>query len=186
MQNMKIEYAKIIPDLYLEGKPALYPVVNEREIRAAAGIMFVLGFTTFLYTLLTSNYLFMYIIVPIFWLDFFLKTFFSANWSIFGFLGRIITRKQKPEYVGAIQKRFAWGIGLAMASIMLIFAVFLNVRGILPFSICAICLFFMWLESSCGICAGCSMYGMLIKHKIIKEPEYKPVCPGGVCSIDKK
>ena len=40
-------YGKIIPDLTIEGKPAPYPVVNEREIRAAAGIMFLIGVITF-------------------------------------------------------------------------------------------------------------------------------------------
>ena len=95
-----------------------------------------------------------------------------------------MVKNQEPEYVGAIQKRFAWGIGLALASIMLISAVFLGIRGPLPFTICTICLFFMWLESAFGICVGCSIYSYLIKKGLIKKPDIKPSCPGNVCSID--
>lgn len=160
-----------------------YPVVNERAVRATAGIMFLIGVITFAYTLQTRDYSLMYIVVPSFWLDFFLKTIFGPKYSIFGVLGRFMVANQKPEYVGAIQKRFAWGIGLFMASTMLIFAVGMGVRGMLPFSICLTCLFFMWMETAFGICVGCKIYGLLLKFKWIKEPEVRPSCPGGACVI---
>jgi hypothetical protein len=38
-------------------------------------------------------------------------------------LGSFMVKKQKPDYVGAIQKRFAWLIGLLMATAMLIVTV---------------------------------------------------------------
>lgn len=33
-----------IPNLMIHGKPAPYPVVNERAVRAGAGMLFALGF----------------------------------------------------------------------------------------------------------------------------------------------
>ena len=182
---MKIDYADIIPGLSIDGKPAPYPVVNERGVRAAAGIMFVLGFMVFSYTLATGDFRLVYFLVPLFWLDFFLKTVFRANWSIFGALGAWVVRRQRPEYVGAIQKRFAWSIGLFMASAMILLAFILGVRGPIPFLSCSICLFFMWMESSFGICVGCKIYQFLLARQIIPQPEHRPACPGGVCSVKK-
>ncbi len=183
---MFVDFAKVIPGLEIDGKPAPYPVVNERAIRATAGLMFVIGFSTFWHIRATGSYDLMYIVVPLFWLDFFLKTVFTPRWSIFGFFGRMFVRGQKPEYVGAIQKRFAWGIGLTLASVMMVVALGMSVRGWIPFAICMTCLFFMWLESACGICVGCKIYALLLKRGWVKTPEYRPACPGGVCSIDKK
>lgn len=177
-------YGTIIPGLQIDGKPAPYPVINERAVRATAGLMFAIGITTLISIIKTGDYTMLYVVVPLFWTDFFLKAVFSPSYSIFGFFGRKIVQNQKPEYVGVIQKRFAWSIGLTLASSMMIIAIGLGIRGTLPFSICLTCLTFMWLESAFGICVGCKIYGFLLNKKIMKQPEFKPACPGGACSIN--
>ncbi len=182
---MKKEYGEVIPGLQINGELAPYGVVNERSIRATAGLMFVIGFSVFAYIRATGDYTPMYFVVPMFWLDFLLKTIFSPKFSIFGFFGKLFVRSQKPEYVGAIQKRFAWGIGLFLSSIMMVVALGFQVKGIIPFSICMTCLFFMWLESACGICVGCNIYKFLQNRGIISKKKFQPACPGGVCSIRK-
>lgn len=179
-----MKYGKIIPNLKINGVDANYPVINEREVRGAAGIMFLIGIISFLIILFTKNFTLLYILVPIFWLDFFLKTVFQPHYSIFGYISGLIVKKQTPEYVGVIQKRFAWVIGLFLATLMLVFAVFFDVRGWFPISICSICLLMMWIESAFGICVGCKIYSFLIKKRIIKSPEIKPACAGNVCSIE--
>jgi hypothetical protein len=178
-------YGTLIPNLTINGEPAPYGVLNERAIRAGAGIMFASGLIAFIYTYLTRDFTFVNIIVPIFWLDFLLKVV-NPKFSFIGQLGELIVAKQKPEYVGAIQKRFAWSIGLILATVMLVFVVGLGFRGLLPFSICSICLLFMWMETSFGICIGCKMYNFLLNKKFIAQPEFKPACPGGACSIPIK
>ncbi|MBD3251543.1 DUF4395 family protein [Candidatus Uhrbacteria bacterium] len=183
---MKKQYGEVIPGLKIHGEDAPYGVVNEREIRAAAGTMFLFGILVFFYTLWSRDFTLMMILIPVFWLEFFLKTVFQPSYSLFGIFGRVFTSNQEPEYVGAIQKRFAWGIGLLLATIMVVGAVLGGVRGMLPFSICTLCLFLMWLESTMGICLGCKMYGMLIHLGWLKRPEIQPACPGGVCRLDAK
>ncbi|MCA9364274.1 MAG: DUF4395 domain-containing protein [Candidatus Moranbacteria bacterium] len=178
------KYGEVIPGLTIEGKPAPYGVVNEREVRAAAGTMFAIGFATFFVVFFTKNYVLLNVVVTFFWLDFFLKTVFAPRWSIFGFLGRLFVKGQRMEYVGAIQKRFAWSIGLFLASIMLVFVVGFGVFGWLPIVVCGTCLFFMWMESALGICVGCKIYGILVKKGVLPEPEHRPACPGGVCAVD--
>ncbi len=79
---MAIQYAKTIPNLEIDGKPAPYPVVNERSVRATAGVMFVIGCSAFWYIRVTGDYTPMMIVVPLFWLDFLLKAVFTPSWSI--------------------------------------------------------------------------------------------------------
>jgi hypothetical protein len=179
-------YGKIIPDLMIQGKPAPYAVVNERVIRGAAGLMFALGLGTFMYVFLTKDFTPVKILVPIFWLDFFLKSVFSPSASIFSWLAERVVHHLEPEYVGAIQKRFAWTLGLAMASVMMVVVFVLQLRGMVPFAICLTCLSLMFFESAFGICVGCRMYTWLTKKGWIKAPEIAPACPGGACSINKK
>lgn len=192
-------YGKIIPDLVIDGVPAPYGVVNEREIRAAAGIMLVLGLTAFFGVFYEKNVALAFWIVLAFWGDFVLKVFIGPEWSYFGRIGAWIVHRQKPEYVGAIQKRFAWSIGLALSSIVfiLIGKIFLFSNGtcgtsvfglspcFAPMLLCSLCLFFMWLESAAGICVGCQIYSWLLERGWIEKPTYRPACPGGVCSIEK-
>ena len=174
----------LVPNLVVNGELVEYGVVNERAVRATAGLMFLIGGFTFAYTFFTRDYSLMKFVVPLFWLDFLLKVI-NPKYSLFGIFGRWAVSGQRPEYVGAIQKRFAWSIGLILSSLMMIFAIGFGIRGVLPFSICSICLFFMWMETALGICVGCKIYNFLLVKKIIATPLVKPACPGGACSIKR-
>lgn len=176
-------YGTIIPNLQINGRPAPYGVVDEREVRAVAGLMFAIGISSMWLVVIGGFYNLLFIIVPLFFLEFLLKVVLSPNASLFRFMLLPLLKKQKPEYVGAIQKRFAWTIGLLMSGAMLILISF-QTTGIIPLTICGICLFFMWLESSVGVCVGCKIYGFLLKKKLIQEPEHRPACTGGVCEIE--
>lgn len=178
---MVMPYGRVIPDLVIHGEPAPYPVVNEREIRAAAGIMFALGILALTLVLFGGERRGIFLVLPVFWVDFLLKVI-QPHYSIFGQIGGFLVRKQRPDYVGAIQKRFAWGMGLAMASTVGIFLL-VGVRGTLPQVLCGMCLLFMWMESALGICVGCKIYGLLIRHQWLREPEVRPACPGGACVL---
>lgn len=190
-------YGKIIPDLIIDGVPAPYGVVNEREIRATAGIMLVLGLSAFYSVVYDKNVEFAFWVVLAFWIDFVLKVVIDQEWSYIGRISAWIVRRQKPEYVGAIQKRFAWSIGLILSSIVLVLIARINFFSgatcsatvlspcFVPMILCGICLFFMWLESAGGICVGCQIYSWLLKKGWIQEPIYRPACPGGVCSLEK-
>ncbi len=176
---------KIIPGLEINGNPAPYPVLNERAIRAGAGIMFVLGGTAFALAFLAQDFRLLKIVVVIFFIDFFTKVVLGPKFSMVSNLANFMVKNQKPEYVGAIQKRFAWSIALTMASLMILLLYVLEIHGPINLSVCLICLTFMWLETSVGICVGCKIYYGLIRLKIIKEPQFPPACPGGACPISK-
>ncbi len=180
------QFGEIIPNLQINGQLAPYPVLNERVVRAGAGIMFLLGIIAFFNALLIQNYFFLKIVVVIFFVDFVVKVLITPKFSPISFVAGLIVSQQKPEYVGAVQKRFAWSLGLLLSFFMIILMFVLNIKGMINLSVCLVCLSFMWLESTCGICVGCKIYYGLIKLGVITEPKIRPACPGGICQVPLK
>jgi len=178
------QYGKIIPGLTIHSKAALYPVLNERAIRAGAGIMFIVGLFAFFQAFYLDEFIFIKVFVSVFFFDFFMKVVVGTKFSPVSQLANLIVSKQAPEYVGAVQKRFAWSIGLFLSSIMIIMLFVLGVQGLPNLIVCGTCLSFMFLETSFGICVGCKIYNYLVGIKIISTSDYKPACPSNVCSIE--
>ena len=89
------------------------PVLNEREIRASAGILFLATFLSLMMIIFKSNFLPIKYVITFFLTDFAIRVFLSPKLSPTLIVGRLIVRNQVPEYVGAQQKKFAWIIGLS-------------------------------------------------------------------------
>jgi len=155
------------------------PVLNEREIRAASGILFVFALMSLLMILFKGDFMLAKYFVIIFFSDFVVRVFVSPRFSPALIIGRLIVSRQTPEYVGAAQKKFAWKIGISLAGIMLVLMVFLNSYSIVTGLICLICLIFLFFESAFGICLGCLFYGWFYKEKA----QY---CPGEICDLKNK
>lgn len=172
---------EIIPDLAINGNLAPYPVVNERAVRATAGLMLIVAVMAFSLAYFMSYFVPLKIVTPVFLADFIIRVFTGVSrFSPFGMLGTMLVRNQKPEWVGAAQKRFAWSIGIAVALFMTIITN-MNITGALPLSLCVMCISLMWMEATLGVCVGCVIYKWFVKHGVMKSPEYYPACPGGVC-----
>jgi hypothetical protein len=152
------------------------PVLNEREIRAAAGIMFLAITTSLVVILVTGNFLLIKYVVTIFLADFIIRVFISPKFSPLLIVGRLIVRNQTPEYVGARPKKFAWIIGVVLAATMFILLVVVNATSPITGIGCLLCLVFLFFETAFGICLGCKVYTMFHKNK----PQY---CPGEVCNV---
>ena len=150
------------------------PVLNEREIRAAAGILFVLMFAAISGAVLKGSFVLLKYAIAVFLPDMLVRVLVSPRWAPTLILGRLAVRNQVPEYVGAPQKRFAWIIGIALASVMFVLVNVLNTYGPISGIICLLCLIFLFAESAFGICIGCKIYPLVTG----KQPER---CPGEVC-----
>ena len=155
------------------------PVLNEREVRAAAGILFLFAFLAILLAILKGNFTLLKYFIISFLLDFIIRVFINPKYSPTLILGRLIVSRQNPEYVGAPQKKFAWVIGLVLAIIMFLLIVIVNSFSVITGLICLICLIFLFFESVFGICLGCLFYGWYYK----KKARY---CPGEVCDVKQK
>jgi len=155
------------------------PVLNEREIRAAAGILFLATFFSLMLIIFKNNFLPIKYVITIFFTDFLIRVFINPRFSPTLILGRLIVRNQNPEYVGARQKKFAWIIGVILSGTMFIFFIIVNAYSPITGIICLICLIFLFFESAFGICIGCKVYNLFYKEKA----QY---CPGEVCDRNAK
>jgi hypothetical protein len=152
------------------------PVLNEREVRAAAGILFFFALVSFMNSWLMGNFRLTQIFVIAFLIDFSIRIFVNPRFSPSMILGRIAVRKQQPEWAGAPQKRFAWAIGWTLAVVMFYLIVLNNVIGPLNLIVCATCLTLMFFESAFGICLACIIYNAFTR----RQAQH---CPGGVCGV---
>jgi hypothetical protein len=155
------------------------PVLNEREIRAAAGMMFVALFTSLMMILFRQDFTLVKYVIIIFLTDFIIRVFVSPRFSPVLIVGRLVVSRQAPEYVGAGQKKFAWKIGVALASLMFLLLVVLNSYSSITLVTCVVCLVFLFFESAFGICLACWLYGILYKDEAL-------LCAGGTCKETKK
>src|SRR5882724_721093 len=155
------------------------PVLNEREIRASAGILFVFMFISLVLILFKENFLMIKYFIIIFLTDLIIRVFVNPKFSPSLIIGRLIVSRQVPEYVGAAQKKFAWKIGIILAGLMFFLLVVVNSSSIITGLTCVICLVFLFFESAFGICLGCLFYGLFYK----KEAQY---CAGEICAVTKK
>nr|WP_178862517.1 DUF4395 family protein [Thiomicrorhabdus cannonii] len=113
---------------------------------------------------------------------------FSPTIQIASFLARNKTPVWKP----IAPKRFAWGLGISLASFCLVFFnpdTFANgVNSLfngewlptttnyipyeIPVTLVWVCLGMVWLEAVLGFCLGCKIHALLVKLGMINEPCY--------------
>lgn len=153
-------------------------VVNEREARAGAGLLFAFGLIALFNSVTLGHLIFTQYFITFFTLDFLIRVI-NPSYSPSLLIGRFFVRNQTPEYVGATQKRFAWGIGLLLALPMFYTLVIHYVPTPIKVFICILCLLLLIAESAFSICAGCKIYNLIYKEKATN-------CPGGACEIRRK
>ena len=154
-----------------------FKVINERDARASAGIMFLLGTITLGHFLITRNLFWANLFTITFILEFIIRVFINPRYAPYMILGSLIVANQEPDWVEANPKKFAWALGVILGAIMTYFIVF-NIMTPARLLTCLLCLFLLYAESVFGICLGCIIY------KKLNVKLYK--CPGGVCEMPKE
>lgn len=154
------------------------PVLNEREARAAAGILFIGAFIGLTNGVMLGTAIFSEYFVTFFAIDFTMRII-QPRYAPSLMLGRLFVRNQIPEYVGAQQKRFAWALGFILAWPMFYYLVIDFQPNPIKVLVCLICMTLLFLESAFSICLGCKLFNLFKKEKATH-------CPGGVCEIQTK
>ena len=154
-------------------------VLNERELRATAGILFLMMYTSIMIVIFENQYLMLKYAIFIFLTDFIIRVFVNPKFSPTLIIGRMIVKNQVPEYVGAQQKKFAWIIGVIISATMFILIGILNFDTFITTLLCYVCLIFLFFEAAFGICIGCKIYTLVYKEKA----QY---CPGEVCDLNSR
>ena len=153
-------------------------VINEREARAAAGILGMLGTIVIFVGIGFNHIIVAKVYLTFLWFDF-LARVISPKYSPSLLLGKFVVRNQKPEYVGGLQKRFAWTLGWLVAFPMVWWFVIHWDITFYKVLVCVLCITLMFLESAFSVCIGCIIYRYITRE----DPQH---CPGGACDIRQK
>jgi hypothetical protein len=156
------------------------PVVDENEVRAAAGLTMVIGAVAFSYAYFTRQYVPLQVVASLFVLEFLIRLTAGFRYSPLGAPARLLTVNRQAEWVSARPKRFAWTLGLGMTFAMAIITN-IGIRGLLPRTICLVCLTLMWMESALGLCLGCTIYGLMMRQGWTLGGGEITVCADGAC-----
>ncbi len=169
---------------YIEKKS--FKVLDERVMRGSAALMFLIGIITFVFGFVIKNYAVLPYFSGFLMLNFLIGVVINPQLSPTVIISKLLTRKQKPLWVGAIQKHFAWSLGLALSSVIFILSILLQNDVSLFQTICLLCitcLTLLFLEMGFGICIGCKLYFLFRKIGWIKQPKENPNCAGDACEI---
>ncbi len=170
---------------YIEGRN--YKVLNERIVRASSGVMLLIAFIAFIYGFIIKEYIVLPYLTGFLAFNFFVAVFINPKFSPIIFISWLIVKKQSSLPIGAIQKRFAWSLGLGLTATIFIMSLFLinNVSWFEPVCmLCLICISLLYLETVFGICVGCQLYHLSVRLKIMPAPKEKPNCMGDACSTE--
>ncbi len=171
-----------------EHSPELgYRILNEREVRGSSGLMLLIGFIAFVYGFVVKDYVVLPYLSGILVVSFAISLFVNPKFSPTVLIARFMVRKQTVLPIGAIQKKFAWSLGLAMSTAIFSMSLLL-VNDASWFDsvcmLCLLCLLLLFLETAFGICVGCQTYYLGIRLKLIKRPEVAPNCMGDSCNVE--
>jgi hypothetical protein len=171
LKSFLLEYGEHVP-----GYDAT--VINEREARAAAGILFMLGMIVIFVGIGYNHIIVARVYLAFMFIDFTARMI-SPKYSPSLLLGKFVVRNQRPDYTGGLQKRFAWTLGWFISLPMMWWFVIHWDITFYKVLICVLCLTLMFLEAAFSVCVGCMIYKAIIRE----DPRY---CPNGSCEIRQK
>jgi len=172
---------------YIDDKS--FKVVNERVLRGSGAIMFLIGMIAFINGFILKNYAILPYFAGFMVLNFAIGVLINPKLSPTIIIAKLLTRKQSPIWIGAIQKKFAWSLGLALSSAIFIISLLL-VNDVSYFStvclLCLLCLTLIFLEMGFGVCIGCKLYFGALRLKLLPRPKDNPNCTGDSCDFKTK
>jgi hypothetical protein len=163
-----------------------FKILDERVMRGSAGIMLLLSLIAFINGFIVKDYIVIPYVVGFMVVNFAIGIFINPKFSPTVVLASLMVRKQSPLPIGAIQKKFAWSLGLGLTTA--IFAMSIPLQTDVAWfgsvcMLCLVCLAFLYLETAFGICVGCQLYFLAVRLKLIKAPEVAPNCMGDSCEV---
>lgn len=179
---MELSFGQRISGRTPDGAELHAAVVDENQVRAAAGVTMVLGAVAFSLAYFNHEYILLQTVSTLFVVEFLARLTVGLTFSPVGVIARAMTLRRVPDWVSAKPKRFAWTLGGGMAFSMMIITNS-GIRGMLPRTICAICLTLMWMESVLGLCVGCKIHALLVRRGwATKDPAFE-ICAHGECEL---
>ena len=179
---MELSFGQRISRTTADGAELQAAVVDENQVRAAAGVTMVMGAVAFSYAYFDAKYILLQAVSTLFVVEFLGRLTVGLRYTPTGVVARVMTLRQAPDWVSAKPKRFAWTLGMGMAFSMMVITNS-GIRGTLPRTICIICLTLMWMESVLGVCLGCKIHALLVRRGWASADPAFEICSHGECRV---
>ncbi len=157
-------------------------------MRGSAGVMMLVGIFAIVNGFVLRNYEVLPYLSAMLIVNFLIGLVINPKYAPSVLIAKGFIEDQSPLYIGAIQKQFAWSLGLVLTTVIFILSLFLLQDPSYFNSVCilcVICFLFLYLETAFGVCVGCSLYHYSLKIGLLKEPKERPNCMGDACSLDR-
>ena len=164
-----------------------FRILDERVVRGSAGLMLFIGIIAAINGFILRNYVVLPYLSGFLAVNFLVGIFVSSKVAPTMALSKLLVRKQSPLPIGAIQKKFAWSLGLVLTTAIFGLSLLLvnDASWFEPVCmLCLICLLFLFLETAFGICVGCKLYFLAVKLKLLKPEPVTPNCMGDSCKVE--
>jgi hypothetical protein len=174
-------YGQLVDGRTHNGTALRAGVFNEYQVRVAAGLTMLVGGVAFVYANFAKVFLPIQTVTTFFFIDFLLRVTVGLHYSPTGVVAGWLSKRQEPMWVSAKPKRFAWALGLIMSGAMMVITNS-GIHGVVPRTICLICVALMWLEAVLGVCLGCELYGLMMRRGWTTKDDAIEVCATGACA----
>lgn len=173
LRSPEVARERLVAGQWVDGLDV--PVLNERAVRAGAGLLFLGGFSAWMTAFTSGDVRPVRTFAVVFLVDMYLRLFAGTRFAPSLVLGGWIVRRQRPEWVAAQPKTVAWGAGVTFALASCASLGLLGLPELAALAFCGVCLALLFLETAFGICVGCSVARRFAKQK-------PTLCAGDVCS----
>lgn len=162
-----------------------YKVLDERVVRGSAGLMLLVGLVAFVNGFVIRNYAVLPYLSGFMAVNFAIAVLVNPKFAPTYAVARLLVRGQTPLPIGAVQKRFAWSLGLGLSAA--IFGLSLLLVGDASWfdrvcELCLVCLLLLYLETAFGVCVGCKIYRLALRLGLLAPPPVAPNCMGDACA----
>lgn len=164
-----------------------YKTVDEHLMRHSATVMLYWGLGAFTIGFMMKLFWLLPFILGIFALNFIIGLFIKLDYAPSMLIAKRLHKETVPQPIGAVQKQFAWGLGLTISLIAFTLSILLqeDVRYFVPLcALCIACNTMLYFEAVLSFCVGCQLYKVAKKVGLVKEPAIQPKCMGNSCDID--
>ena len=160
-----------------------YHTVDENLMRHNATVMLYWGLATFTIGFMMQLFWLLPFMLGLFVFNFLIGLFVKQDFAPSIRIAKLF-HKEKPQAIGAIQKQFAWYLGLGLSLVSFSLSLFLQSNGELFTFLCGLCIFcntILYFEAIFSFCVGCQLYKSAKAIGLVKEPKIEPKCMGNRC-----
>jgi len=163
-------YGTFIPNLVIKGELITYSVVNQREVRAGAGIVSLIAISSFFTSLFLDQFWLWYLVVPLFFWEYLLRVLVGPSAGPIAMISSLLVSSREPEWVLALPKRFSWMLSLIWVIGMIVTVLLFSSNPWIISGMALLLALANWIESVLDTSLGNGLYNACVSVGWVDGP----------------